>query len=264
MQMIETNGVRLHVSDQGPRDGFPVVFANSLGTDFRLWDTLLPLLPPGLRLIRYDKRGHGLSDAPPAPYHMGDLVKDAAGLMDDLGVRDALFVGLSIGGIFAQGLAAERPDLTRAIVIADSAAKIGTEEMWQSRIDAVREGGIEALAEPILERWFSKEFRETCPLDLALWRHMLTRTPVEGYMGCCRAIADTDLMDSTARLTLPTLCLVGSEDGATPPDLVRETAGLIQGARFEIIRGAGHLPCVEKPAEMAALLTGFMKENALG
>ncbi len=264
MQMIETNGVRLHVSDQGPRDGFPVVFANSLGTDLRLWDAMVPLLPQGLRLIRYDKRGHGLSDAPPAPYHMGDLVKDAAGVMDTLGVRNVLFVGLSIGGIIAQGLAAERPDLIRAVVIADSAAKIGTEEMWQSRIDAVREGGIEALAEPILERWFSKDFRDNRALELAAWRHMLTRTPVEGYTGCSRAIADTDLMESTARLSLPTLCLVGSEDGATPPDLVRETAGLIKGARFEIIHGAGHLPCVEAPEEVARLLTGFMKENALG
>ena len=264
MQMIETNGVRLHVSDEGPRDGFAVVFANSLGTDFRVWDAVLPHLPEGLRLIRYDKRGHGLSDCPAAPYHMGDLVKDAAGVMDTLKVRSALFVGLSIGGIIAQGLAAERPDLVRAMVLADTGAKIGTPQMWEDRVAAVRAGGIEALEGPILERWFSKDFRENRQGELAAWRHMLCRTPVEGYAGCSLAIAETDLVESTSRLSLPTLAIVGSEDGSTPPDLVRETADLISGSRFEVIRGAGHLPCVEQPQEMARLITEFMKENDLG
>lgn len=264
MQMIETNGARLHVKDEGPKDGFPLIFANSLGTDLRLWDSLVAHLPDNLRLIRYDKRGHGLSDCPASPYPMGDLVKDAAGLMDYLGVSGALFVWLSIGGIIAQGLAAERPDLLRAMVLANTAAKVGTAQMWQERVDAVRVGGIEALEKPILERWFSKNFRDTKPAELAAWRHMLCRTPVEGYMGCSLAIAETDLIESTSRLTLPTLAIAGSEDGATPPDLVRETAALIPGSRFKIIRGAGHLPCVERPAEMAQLITEFMKDNAIG
>ena len=264
MKIAALNGIKIHYSVEGPEDGFPVVFSNSLGTDFRVWDKLLPLMPEGLRIIRYDKRGHGLSEAPEAPYYMGDLVQDAAALMDFLGVESALFIGLSIGGMIAQGLAAERPDLVRAMVLSDTAVKIGNEPMWAERVAAVRAGGIEALEESILTRWFSKDFHADHTEELAGWRHMLCRTPVEGYVGCSQAIADTDLYSSTARLTLPTLAVVGSEDGSTPPDLVRETAELIAGSQFKVIRKAGHLPCVEKPAELADLIIEFMKENNLG
>lgn len=256
--MIEVNGVRLHYRISGPEDGRPVVFANSLGTDFRVWDRLLPLLPPGLRILNYDKRGHGLSDCPAPPYGMGELVDDAAALMDATGFSGAVFVGLSIGGLIGQGLAAERPDLVKALVLSDTAAKIGTPDMWEQRIAAVRQGGIVALEGPILERWFSKKFRAERQLELAGWRNMLVRTPRDGYLGCSEAIANTDLMESTSRLRLPAMAVVGSEDGSTPPDLVRETANLIPGCAFHVIQGAGHLPCVEAPKVLAMHLTDFL------
>lgn len=258
MKIAELSGAALHYREDGDPDGAPVVFANSLGTDLRLWDPILPLLPKGLRIIRYDKRGHGLSACPPAPYAMGALVSDAEALLDHLEVRDCVFVGLSIGGMIAQGLAVKRMDQMRAMVISNTAAKIGTAEMWKDRIAAVSSGGIEALADTIMERWFSKSFRATP--ELALWRNMLTRQPAEGYMGCSAAIAGTDFYSTTASLTLPTLAIAGSEDGSTPPDLVRETAELIKGSRFELIRGAGHLPCVEKPDEYAERLTVFLRD----
>ncbi len=258
MQILDLNDVSLHYADEGEPDGAPLVFANSLGTDMRLWDKVLPLLPTGLRLIRYDKRGHGLSSCPPAPYTMDALVSDAAALLDHLNVCDCVFVGLSIGGMIAQGLAIKRPDLMRAIVLSNTAAKIGTQAKWDERIAEVRSGGIEALADPVMQRWFSREFRQTS--ELAAWRTMLTRQPAEGYIGCSGAIAETDYHTSTAHLTLPTLGIAGSEDGATPPDLVRETVALISGSRFHLIRGAGHLPCVEKPGEYAEVLCEFLKE----
>ncbi len=264
MHITTLNDIKVHYNVQGPQNGFPVVFANSLGTDFRVWDALLPYLPDGLRVIRYDKRGHGLTDAPDGPYFMGDLVQDAAALMDYLGVKSALFIGLSIGGMIAQGLAAERPDLVCAMVLTDTAAKIGNEQIWAERVDAVREGGIASLEESILQRWFSKGFHADRQNQLAGWRNMLCRTPIEGYIGCSQAIAETDLYTSTARLTLPTLAIVGSEDGSTPPDMVRETADLIAGSQFNVIRKAGHLPCVEQPAETGALISAFMKDNNLG
>ena len=259
MQMIDVNGVTLHYADEGVAEGPPVVFANSLGTDFRLWDAVLPLLPKGLRLIRYDKRGHGLSDGPVAPYFMGDLVGDLAGLMDALNIRGAVVVGLSIGGMIAQGLAAERLDLVKAMVLSNTGAKIGTHEVWDERMAAARTGGIDALAEGTLERWFSEDFRTNSKPELAAWRNMLCRTWIEGYIGCSAAIQGTDLFDSTARLTLPTLGIAGSEDGSTPPDLVRETVDLVPGSSFELIRGAGHLPCVEQPEEFARVLGDFLK-----
>ena len=261
MQMIELNGIKIHYADEGDPNGAPVVFSNSLGTDFRLWDQVLPLLPKGLRLIRYDTRGHGLTSAPSGDYFMGDLVADVAALLDHLGAKNCIFVGLSIGGMIAQGLAAERLDLVRAMVLSNTAAKIGTPEMWQERMAAVREGGIEALETVILERWFAARFRRETPVTLAGWRHMLCRAPAAGYLGCSAAIAETDLFESTARLTLPTLVIAGAEDGSTPPDLVRETADLIRGARFHLIRGAAHLPCVEQPVEYADVLTTFLQEQ---
>lgn len=263
MQMIKVNGITHHYSDQGPTDGPPLVFANSLGTDFRLWDQVLPLLPPGLRLIRYDKRGHGLSEGPASPYYMGDLVGDLAALMDALKVKGAVVVGLSIGGMIAQGLAAERPDLVRAAVFSNTGVKIGTPAMWDDRMDTVRKGGIAALADATLERWFSEDFRTNRKDELAGWRNMLCRTWADGYLGCSAAIAETDLYDSTARLRLPALGIAGSEDGSTPPDMVREITELVPGAEFALIRGAGHLPCVERPEEYAEVLNGFLRRNGL-
>jgi 3-oxoadipate enol-lactonase len=258
MRTIRVNGLALHYADEGDPDGAPLVFANSLGTDFRLWDQILPLLPAGLRVIRYDKRGHGLSEGPLGDYFMGDLVSDLAGLLDALKVRDSLVVGLSIGGMITQGLAAERPDLVRAAVFSNTGARIGNEAMWDERMAAVRAGGIEALADATMTRWFSRAFHRDRADELAAWRTMMCRTWVPGYLGCSAAIRGTDLYDSTARLRLPVLGIAGSEDGSTPPDMVRETVDLVPGSRFELIRGAGHLPCVEKPEDYARILGDFI------
>ena len=259
MQIADLGDVQLHYREDGDPDGAPIVFANSLGTDLRLWDKIVPRLPAGLRVIRYDKRGHGLSSCPPAPYSMGALVTDAERLLDRLNVRDAMFVGLSIGGMIAQGLAVKRMDQMRAMVISNTAAKIGTPEMWRERIVACEAEGIEALADSVMERWFAAPFRAS--EELTAWRNMLIRQPLYGYVGCSAAIAGTDFHPTTAGLTLPTLAIAGSEDGSTPPDLVRETAALVKGSKFELIRGAGHLPCVEKPDDYARILTDFIRET---
>lgn len=257
MHMADLGDVRLHYRIDGPEDGAPVVFANSLGTDMRLWDPIMPLLPGGLRVLRYDKRGHGLSTCPSGPYGMGALVSDVEQLMDHLGFRDAFFVGLSIGGLIAQGLAVKRLDLMRAMVLSNTGAKIGTKDMWADRIAAVEAGGIEALADATMERWFSRAFLDTPELEL--WRNLLVRQPDAGYAGCSAAISGTDFYATTATLRLPTLGIAGSEDGATPPDLVREMVDLVPGSKFHLIRKAGHLPCVEQPEEYARVLTDFMR-----
>ena len=262
MHIADLGDVQLHYRIDGDPEGAPVVFANSLGTDLRLWDMVLPLLPQGLKFIRYDKRGHGLSSLPPAPYAMGALVRDAERLLDHLEVRDCVFVGLSIGGMIGQGLAVKRLDQVRALVLSNTGAKIGTPEMWEQRIAAVETGGIESLADAVMERWFSKAFRATP--EMALWRNMLVRQPVQGYAGCSAAISGTDFLTPTSGLRLPALGIAGDEDGATPPDLVRETIGLIPGSRFELIRKAGHPPCVEQPQTYADILTGFLAEIGHG
>ena len=282
MQVFEANGVQLHVNDSGPRDAPAIVFGNSLGTDLRVWDALIPHLPDGLRLVRYDKRGHGLSAngpeleaaartrpdaAPPGTstpdpaipdLTIADLADDAAALIRGLGLGRTVYVGLSIGGLIGQSLAARHPGLLAGLVISNSAARIGTAEMWHGRIATIRAQGLGAIAAPTMERWFSAPFRAAG--HHALWQRMLERQPAEGYVACCGAIAAADLTDAAATLDLPVQLIAGDADGATPPDVVRATADLIPGARHAVIAGTGHLPCVETPAAHAAILSRFLTE----
>lgn len=256
MALVDLGDIRLEVRDEGAKDAPAVMFANSLGTDLRLWDQILPHLPDNLRIIRYDMRGHGGSDCPPGPYSMGQLVRDAEQVLDHLAVRNCVFVGLSIGGMVAQGLAIKRLDLVRAIVLSNTGAKIGQPSMWDDRIAAARAGGIEALADATMERWFTRDFRASP--DMQFWRDMMTEQRLEGFLGCMHAISGTDFYTPTSGLRLPALGIAGSDDGSTPADLVRETVDLIPGSDFHLIRRAGHLPCVEQPEEYAKVLTGFL------
>jgi 3-oxoadipate enol-lactonase len=257
-QEAHLSDITLSYREDGDSSGVPLVFVNSLGTDMRVWDQVLPLLPEGLRIIRFDKRGHGASDCPPAPYAMGSLVRDTEQLLDHLNIRDAVLVGLSIGGMIGQGLAVKRLDLIRGLVLSNTAAKIGQPSMWQDRISTLRHGGMAELVDNIMERWFTKSFL-TSPAA-AEWRGRLLATPLEGYIGCCAAIAGTDFYTPTSGLRLPTLGIAGSDDGSTPADLVRETVDLIPGSRFQLIRRAGHIPCVEQPEAFAAALTTFLRD----
>ena len=161
--------------------------------------------------------------------------------------------------MIAQGLAIKRLDLVRAMVLSNTAAKIGNAKIWADRIEDVKNGGIESLANAVMERWFSQSFRTG--IDLELWRNMLTQQKAEGYAGCSAAISGTDYYATTASLRLPTLGIAGSEDGSTPPDLVRETIELIPGSQFRLIRKVGHLPCIEKPNEFASIVTDFMRST---
>lgn len=259
MPRIDLNAISMHYREDGDPDGAPVVFANSLGTNLGLWDPILPLLPEGLRIIRYDMRGHGQTTVPKPPYSMGALVSDVEALLDHLGVANCLFIGLSVGGLIAQGLATKRPDLIGAMVLSNTAAKIGTPEIWQSRFDMIDAGGMEAVADPTMERWFSKAWHGTDQIQY--WRDMLTATEPDGYIGTGQAISGTDFYTTTAALILPVLAIAGAHDGATPPDLVRETQALVAGSKFHLIRQGGHLPCVEQPEEYAQVVSDFMRET---
>jgi len=254
--IVRRPGAELHTQADGPPGGAPVVFAHALGTDLTLWDATLPLLPPCLRLIRYDLRGHGRSSVPPAPYTMGALVADAEAICDAYHVRDTVFVGLSLGGLIAQGLAVKRLDLVRAVVLSSTAARIGTPALWSDRIAAIRARGMETAADAILARWFGRNWQTNSASQQ--WRAKLAATPIEGYCGSAAAIGGTDFFTTTASLRLPALGIAGTEDGSTPPDMVRETLALIPGSEFHLIRRAGHLPCVDQPAAFAATLTGFL------
>ena len=250
--------LRLNYRFDGAATGPVLVLTHALGFNLSIWDHVIPLLPPSLRILRYDHRGHGGSDTPTPPYTMGALITDAERLLDHLNIRDCVFLGLSMGGLVAQGLAIKRLDLVRGLVLSGTAAKIGTEAFWQDRIAAVRAGGLAAINENAMERSFSRSFRASP--EIAHWQNLMLNGNADGYIGCAAAIAGTDFYTPTASLRLPTLAIAGADDAATPPDLVRETADLIPGSRFALIRGGGHLPFVERPQAYADTLTTFLKE----
>lgn len=252
-RQIEANGTAIAVVDTGPRDPFAVIFSNSLGTDLRVWDDVVALLPD-LRVLRMDKRGHGLSAVEPSAATIEDHAEDLIAAARTLGVRRALVVGLSIGGLIAQTAAVRTPDLVAGLVLLDTAHRIGTDESWNARIAAVRDGGLEAIADAVMDRWFSAPFRNAEPGVVAAWRTLVARMPAAGYIAACEALRDADLTEVSRRIAVPTRVACGSADLATPPDLVREAASLIPGARFDIIDGAGHLPPVETPAAVAAMI----------
>jgi 3-oxoadipate enol-lactonase len=265
MQFTDIGGVTLHYEHRAGGAGKPlIVFANSLGTDFRIWREVVDDLAADFSTLCYDMRGHGLSGLGAPPYAIADHVADLSGLLDFVGARDVIICGLSVGGLVAQGLYAIRPEIVRALILCDTAHKIGTAETWNARIDTVRRSGIDAIADRVMKLWFTPSFHADKPAFLAGCRAMLARQPVEGYRGTCAAVRDADHTEAVGRINVPTLCLAGDQDGSTPPPLVRSMADLIPGAEFAIIEGAGHIPCVEQPAQLVARIREFLARKQLG
>ena len=262
MQFVRINDVTIAYDVMTRDPANPVlVFVNSLGTDSRIWHLVLPKLCEDFTILTYDKRGHGLSDLGDVPYSLDDHVADLIGLLDHLEFSQVIVCGLSVGGMIAQGLYAQRPDLVKALVLSDTAHKIGTAEMWNKRIAAVEAGGIGGLLDEIMMRWFTPSFRQQGNAAYQAYCNMLVRQPAKGYAGTCAALRDADLTEAASRIAVPVLCIVGAEDGSTPPELVRSLADIIPGARYEVIEGAAHIPCAETPAAFAALVRGFISND---
>lgn len=259
MQFATVNNVILHHQlIGGPARRPVIVFANALGTDFRIWRDVVVRLAGDFPIVTYDKRGHGLSDLGQVPYSIDDHVLDLAALLDRLDVKGAVICGLSVGGMIAQGLAIKRPDLVKALVLCDTAHRIGTAEMWDARIESVETKGIDSLADAVLERWFTPAFRRPENAAYHGYRNMLTRQSAVGYAATCAALRDADLTETTKRIAVPTLCVVGDQDGSTPPDVVLSMARLIPGARYEVIKDAGHIPSIEQPEIMTEMVRAFI------
>lgn len=263
MQFATINNITFHYEISGPVTERPVlVLANSLGTDLRIWDAVVARIGPGATILRYDMRGHGLSDSGPGPAAIADHAGDLAGLLDHLRIRSAVVCGLSVGGMVAMSLHAQRPDLVRALVLCDTAPNIGTAESWDARIAAVEICGLDGILDAVMERWFTADFRRVDNPLYAGCRAMLARQPASGYVAMCMALRNADLTAQARAIDVPTLCVVGAQDGSTPPDLVAGMAALIPEARFEIIPDAGHIPCVEQPDALCSLLRAALSEWA--
>ncbi|MEF2277290.1 3-oxoadipate enol-lactonase [Deinococcus sp. YIM 134068] len=257
-RFLTVGDVTLHVRREGITTGLPpIVFLNSLGSDLRIWDDVVPAALRQHPVVRYDKRGHGLSDSPAGPSSIADHSRDLLGLLDALGVEKAVLVGVSVGGMIALDFASRHPERTAGLLLCDTGARIGSAEMWEARIADVWREGLGAIADRILSRWFTPEFFETRPDDVRGCRNMLTRTPAEGYTATCEAIRDADLREAARSVRVPVTVLCGDTDLSTPPEVGRELAELL-GAPFHLIGDCGHLPCVERPAETARHLLAFL------
>ena len=259
MQFARINDVTIHYQIiGGPADKPVLVFANSLGTDFRIWRDVIVRLAGDFAIVLYDKRGHGLSGLGQMPYSIEDHANDLAGLLDFLSVKDAVICGLSVGGLIAQSLYQRRPDLVRALILCDTAHKIGTADSWNARIAQVEAEAIESIVDAVMERWFTPAFRRPENIAFAGYCNMLIRQPAAGYAATCAALRDADLTEAASKIAVPTICIVGDQDGSTPPELVLSLAKLIPNARYEVIKDAGHIPCVEQPEALTEVIRAFI------
>lgn len=257
MSFVQVGDSRVHYSLAGSAEAPVLVYSNSLGTNFTMWDGQSAVLEGQFQVLRYDTRGHGQTSVTRGPYSIEQLGSDVVGLFDALGLEKVNFCGLSQGGMIGMWLGMHAPDRFHRIVLANTGARIGTTEMWNSRIDQVRRGGLSSVSAAMVERWLTPDFRARSPRMVQSVQRMFESTPMEGYVACCEALRDADFRASVSSIRLPTLVLAGSRDPATPPDNGRFLANQIPGARYVELDTA-HLSNVEAPERFNGELIDFL------
>ncbi len=257
MNTIDVNGIKLRYDVQG--SGPWVILAHSLASDLTLWDDQLAALADRHRVLRFDLRGHGGSQAPAGAYDFPMLTADVTGLMDALGIAKASFVGISLGGMIGQHLALAAPQRVDQLVLVSTTHAYPPEaaKVFEERARLVAAGGLESLVAPTLERWFTAPYRAANPDVMARIGGLIRATPSAGYAGCCHAIPTMNTTAQLREIYCPTLVIAGSEDVGTPPRLGEEIAALIPGARFERLEAA-HLCNIEQAAAFNRLLRSFL------
>jgi 3-oxoadipate enol-lactonase len=254
----------LHYSDRAPRNGkaprHTVVLSHALGTDLTMWDSLATELAADCRVIAYDHRGHGSSDAPDAMYSMAELADDAARLLRELDTGPVVWVGLSMGGMVGQELALRHPSLVRALVLANTTSgyPAAAREVWEQRIATVREQGIEAIADAVMARYFHDGFRAEHAATVARFRRRLVTSDAIGYVGCCNAVGNVDTSERLAQIAVPAQVIAGELDQGTPVAMAQALAEAIPGAKLTVLKDASHVSAVEQPAAFAQAVTGFI------
>ena len=263
MAQAEVNGTTIHYQFDGSDDAPVVMLSNSLASNLAIWDHQVPaLLEAGYRVLRYDSRGHGRSHAPAGPYSIELLGRDAVGLMDACGLDQVCFCGLSMGGMVGQWLGANAGDRLISLALCDTASHMeGGGDAWQQRIEAVEAGGMEAVVEGTVERWFTKPGMARLPDEVGAVRAMILGTPVVGFQACCMAIRDLDLRPGLGRITTPTLVIVGEEDPGTPVEKAREIHAGIAGSELVILPDCAHLSNLEQAPAFNEALLGFLARH---
>ena len=258
MPAIEANGIKMNYQIDGADNAPVLMMSNSLGTNLHMWDKQVPALSKRFRVVRYDTRGHGKTDAPSFPYTVTMLGNDAIALMDALKLGKVNFCGLSMGGMIGMWLARHVPSRIEQLVLCNTAAKFGATDIWNQRIATVRASGMKSITDAVIERWFTKDFRDQSMKEIQLIVEMLHTTKADGYAGNCAAIRDVDQRWSIADIKSPTLVIGGKHDPATPFAAAEFIAGRIPGAKLVALEAA-HISNVEQPDAFTKALDGFLK-----
>jgi len=257
MPDINADGCTIHVEVEGPANAPVLMLSNSLGTTLHMWDDQVPAFTRHFRLVRYDRRGHGKSDAPKGPYSMERLGRDVLAVLDGLGIKRINWCGLSMGGMVGQWLGANAPDRVEKLVLSNTACYWADKTMWADRIKLVRDKGLTAIVDGTMERWFTREFRERSPQAIDRFRRMFVATQVEGYVGCGDAIRDMDHRSLLGKITAPTLVIAGRQDPATTLEMNTFISERVPGARLAVLEAA-HIANVEQPRAYAETVLGFL------
>lgn len=258
---VDANGVRINVALSGSTSGPAVLLSHSLATSLDLWSPQLAVLEPRFRVLRYDTRGHGASDAPQGAYTLAQLADDAVAVMDAFDIETVHWVGISMGGMIGQAVALNHAERLRSLVLCDTAAAVPPEAqaLWQQRIDKARGEGMTALADETLQRWFTPPYLAKDPRGVRSIRGMILSTPVSGFIGCSEAIRQLDFMERLGDIRLPTLIIVGEQDPGTPVANSEAIHNRIKDSRLEIISSAAHLCNVEQAKAFNQILLGFLQ-----
>jgi len=257
MPVIRVNGDDFFVNFDGPATAPVLLLSNPLSSDLSMWDDQVSVWAQRFRVVRYDQRGHGSTVVSTEPYSMDQLGRDAIGVMDALGIKTAHWCGLSLGGMVGMWILTHAPERIDKAVLANTAAYMGPVELWNGRIETARRGGMRALVEPTIERWFPEHFRQAAPATMDRMRAMILRTPVEGYTGCCAAIRDMDQRTAIRSITNSVLVIIGSRDPATKPADGELIASSIRNAKT-VIFDAAHISNIEQPGAFASTVMDFL------
>ncbi len=261
MPETDADGCRLSWRIEGPVDAPTLLLLDALGTTVDLWEPQIDRFAAAFRVVRFDTRGHGASDAPAGAYALERLGRDAVAVLDAAGVSRAHVCGVSLGGQTALWLAVHAPERVSGVVAANTGARIGTTALWNQRIRDAEMLGMQALVEPAMARWFTPRFRRSNPAAVERFRHMLGGCSPTGYAGCCAALRDADLRADLHRIERPTLVIVGADDDATPPAAGRAIREQVAGAEL-LALDAAHLANVERPDAFAAGVLAFLTRAA--
>ncbi len=257
--MITTDdGVRIHVETSGDESLPVVMFSNSLALSLAMWDAQMPAFGERFRIVRYDDRGHGKSDAPKGPYTIDRLGRDVLCVIDGLGLDRVNWIGLSKGGMLGMWLGSNAPERLEKLVLADTSPHMPPAELWAGRAKTAREKGLGVLAQATLERWFTPSFFETHPEEIERIRRLILATPPEGYASSCEALGAMDQRDDLAGITTPTLAVVGADDPGTTPAVVKGIADAIPGATLAVLPQASHLCNIEQPGLFNRAVLDFL------